>query len=269
MKQAKDNGKPRSAGEAKVEVLRRQGALHPRPEAVRDEAFRQGEFFDARDLVQVRYEMLRRHQVDGKPVTDVADSFGVSRQAFYTAEAAFQDMGILGILPRQRGPRRAHKCTEEILEFVERQASDVPGKDMAAMVRKRFGVSINPRSIRRALIRRKKNSTNVEGCRVMKDMTERIDWRQEYEDLRQGATRTVVSRRGHGLALFLSRGMMAWLEVLAALKSHTAAPTTTGESASATELTSAVRPDVTTLLANMVLCCMGEEKHECIAESHS
>lgn len=143
-------------GDGKTEVLRRQGGLHPHPEAVQDEAFHRGEFFDARDLVQVRYEMLRRHQVDGKPVTDVADSFGVSRQAFYTTEAAFQEMGILGILPRQRGPKRAHKCTDEILEFVEQQAADLPAKDMAAMIRKHFGVSINPRSIQRAVVRRKK-----------------------------------------------------------------------------------------------------------------
>jgi len=156
MRRAKDSSKPRSAGDAKTEVLRRQGTLHPRPEVVQDEAFRQGEFFDARDLVQVRYEMLRRHQVDGKTVTDVAESFGVSRQAFYTSEAAFQEMGILGILPRQRGPKRAHKCTDEILEFVEQQAADLPAKDMAAMIQKHFGVSINPRSIQRALMRRKK-----------------------------------------------------------------------------------------------------------------
>src|ERR1700723_4370356 len=105
------------AVDAKAEALRRQGALHPHPDSVRDEAFRQGEFFDSRDLVQVRYEMLRRHQVDGQAVTEAAVAFGVSRQAFYTAEAAFEERGISGLLPRRRGPKRAHKCTTEILDF--------------------------------------------------------------------------------------------------------------------------------------------------------
>jgi Helix-turn-helix domain len=92
------------AVDAKAEALRRQGALHPHPDSVRDEAFRQGEFFDSRDLVQVRYEMLRRRQVDGQAVTEAAVAFGVSRQAFYTAEAAFEERGISGLLPRRRGP---------------------------------------------------------------------------------------------------------------------------------------------------------------------
>ena len=145
------------AVDAKAEALRRQGALHPNPETVHDEAFRQGEFFDARDLVQVRYEMLRRHQVDGRAVTEVAVAFGVSRQAFYTTEAAFEQTGISGLLPRRRGPKRAHKCTEEVLDFVEQwRAASPTEKEVAEAIQKRFGVSINPRSIERALTRRKK-----------------------------------------------------------------------------------------------------------------
>jgi transposase len=150
-------GKPSRAVDAKTEALRRQGALHPHPDTVHDEAFRQGEFFDPRDLVQVRYEMLRHHQVDGQAVTEVAVAFGVSRQAFYTAEAAFAEMGISGLLPRRRGPKRAHKCTDEILDFVEQWRADSPAeKDVTEAIQKRFGVSINPRSIERALTRRKK-----------------------------------------------------------------------------------------------------------------
>jgi transposase len=156
MKRAKAT-KPSRVVDAKAEALRRQGALHPDPDAVRDEAFRQGEFFDARDLVQVRYEMLRRHQVDRQAVTEVAGAFGVSRQAFYTTEAAFEEMGVSGLLPRRRGPKRAHKCTDEILDFVEQWRTQSPAeKDVAGVVQKRFGVSINPRSIERALRRRKK-----------------------------------------------------------------------------------------------------------------
>lgn len=149
--------KPSRAVDAKAEALRRQGALHPHPDTVRDEAFRQGEFFDSRDLVQVRYEMLRRHQVDGQAVTEAAVAFGVSRQAFYTAEAAFEKRGISGLLPRRRGPKRAHKCTAEILDFVGQWRADSPAeKDVTEAIQKRFGVSINPRSIERALARRKK-----------------------------------------------------------------------------------------------------------------
>jgi transposase len=149
--------KPSRAVDPKAEVLRQQGALHPKPDTVQDEAFRQGEFFDARDLVQVRYEMLRRHQVDGQAVTEVAVAFGVSRQAFYTTETAFEQMGISGLLPRRRGPKRAHKCTDEVLDFVEQwRATSPTEKDVTEAIQRRFGVSLNPRSIERALTRRKK-----------------------------------------------------------------------------------------------------------------
>jgi transposase len=149
--------RPIQISDAKAGVLRAQGALHPHPESVQDEAFHRGEFFDSRDLVQVRYEMLRRHQVEGQNVTEVSAAFGVSRQAFYTTSAAFKDMGISGLLPRRRGPKRAHKCTDEILDFVEQsRAESKPEEDIAKAIQRRFGISINPRSIERALMRRKK-----------------------------------------------------------------------------------------------------------------
>lgn len=154
MKRNKDSRMPVQPVETKTDVLRRYRALHPRPDVVQDGAFRQGKFFDPCDLVQVRYEMLRRHQVEGHAVTAVADAFGVSRQAFYMTEAAFVRMGVTGLLPRQPGPKRAYKCTGTVLDFVEQQAY-LPMKDVASAIQKRFGVSINPRTIQRALARRR------------------------------------------------------------------------------------------------------------------
>jgi transposase len=144
----------------KVAALQAAAALHPRPAAVQDEAFARHEFFDRRDRVQVKYEMLRRHRVDGRPVTEVAAMFGVSRQAFYATETAFTAGGLPGLLPRPRGPKQAHKCTDEILDFVEQQRADDPARPAAAVaaaVRQRFGVVIHPRSLTRALVRRKQN----------------------------------------------------------------------------------------------------------------
>jgi transposase len=149
--------KKKPAADPKTEALRQQGTLHPNPEVVRDEAFQRDEFFDPRDLVQVRYEMLRRHKVDGDDVTQVADHFGISRQAYYMTEAAFEEKGIAGLLPRPRGPQRAHKCSDEVLDFVEQWHADASAPETVTQaVRKRFGISIHPRSLARALARRKK-----------------------------------------------------------------------------------------------------------------
>ena len=74
--------------DAKEAALAETRTLNPRPEAVRDEQFASSEFFDARDLVQVKYEMVRRVRVDGAPVARAAAAFGFSRPSFYEAAAA-------------------------------------------------------------------------------------------------------------------------------------------------------------------------------------
>ncbi|GFP18721.1 hypothetical protein HKBW3S03_00226 [Candidatus Hakubella thermalkaliphila] len=151
--------KPHECRKHKIALLREQGALQPDPDSVRDEAFRSQEFFDAHDRVQVKYEMLRRHQVEGRSVTEVAESFGLSRQAFYKAEAVFEAQGIPGLLPRRRGPQGAHKCTDEILDFVEQwqaESGTTKAEKAVPVVEKQFGVKINPRTLERALARRKK-----------------------------------------------------------------------------------------------------------------
>src|SRR5262249_12693729 len=130
----------------KAAALRAAGALHPHPEAVRDEAFLRHPFFDARDRVQVKYEMLRRHEVDQRPVTEVAARFSVSRQAFYEAQTAFAAAGLPGLVPKRPGPKGAHKCTEAILDFAERWQAETPDRSaerLAAAVRTQSHVTIH------------------------------------------------------------------------------------------------------------------------------
>ena len=90
---------------AKVAVLREAGTLHPAPEKVRDPKFREIEFFDPRDAVQVKYELLRRVSVERASVTDATDEYGVSRPTYYHAKANLDDAGIAGLVPKKRGPR--------------------------------------------------------------------------------------------------------------------------------------------------------------------
>lgn len=144
---------------AKLEELRRYGCLHSRPEAVQDELFVELEFFDPRDLLQVKYEMVRRVRVEGQPISRVAHSFGFSRPSLYQAMSAFEDRGLAGLLPRRPGPRRAHKLSDDVVGFVEQLLSDAPelrGNELASRVQAEFDLSVHPRSIERALHRREK-----------------------------------------------------------------------------------------------------------------
>lgn len=144
----------------KEEALRAARALNPRPEAVVDAEFAISEFFDARDLVQVRYEMVRRVREDGETVSAAASAFGFSRPSWYAAAAALDDAGLPGLLPARPGPRRAHKLTEEIVAFLRATCDEDPSlraPDLAERVDEAFGVRVHPRSIERALARSPKS----------------------------------------------------------------------------------------------------------------
>lgn len=143
----------------KTEALRRQNSLHPHPENVTDPLFEGSDFFDARDLVQVKYEMLRRVRVDARPITESASAFGLSRPSFYQAQSAFELAGLGGLLPKKPGPRRAHKLSAEVVEFLEQLQKGDPSLRAAALaerVLERFDLEVHPRSIERALARLKK-----------------------------------------------------------------------------------------------------------------
>jgi transposase len=145
--------------DAKAEALRAQGTLHPRPNAVRDPLFASHEFFDPRDLVQVKYEMLRRVDVDGQPVARTADAFGCSRPTFYQAQAAFHTQGIAGLVPRKRGPHGAHKVTDAVLAFLAAQRAEDPALTVRALlprIHDHFGLDIHRRSLERAVQRQEK-----------------------------------------------------------------------------------------------------------------
>jgi len=145
----------------KLEELRKRDALHPRPEQVTDELFTASEFFDPRDAIQVKYEMLRRARIDGKPVARTAKDHGYSRPTFYEAQAALKREGLPGLLPRKRGPRRAHKLSATVMEFLNEllgEDSTLAAAELVERVRKRFKLSVHARSIERALERQKGGS---------------------------------------------------------------------------------------------------------------
>ena len=146
----------------KEAALRRHHALNPRPDGVADPAFRSDDpFFDARDLVQVKYEMLRRARQEGSTVTEAAAAFGFSRPSFYEAKTSFDSDGLPGLLPRRPGPRRAHKLSEAVVARLAeaREAEPSLGSaELVELVRSEFGVVVHPRSVERALARRPKDA---------------------------------------------------------------------------------------------------------------
>jgi len=143
----------------KHEALAKDGALNARPDMVRDALFASNPFFDPDDLLQVRYEMVRRHKVDGRAISKVAADFGVSRPTFYKAEKAVKTSGIGGLLPAQRGPKGGHKISEEVIDFAAKLKEDKPEMTTTQRleaIKARFGIEVHRRSLERALTPKKK-----------------------------------------------------------------------------------------------------------------
>jgi len=103
--------------------------------------------------------MLRRVQSEGHSVTGAATTFGFSRPSFYHARAAFEEAGLAALVPRKRGPKQAHKLTDEIVAFIletRQQDPSVRPSDLVGLIQERFGTTVHPRSIERRLRRRQK-----------------------------------------------------------------------------------------------------------------
>lgn len=150
--------RPRPA-DTKEQQLRAAGVLHRRPERVQDALFQDGTFFDPRDLVQVRYEMVRRVTAENRPISQVASSFGVTRPTVYSAKRRFLRGGLLALVPERHGPRSGRKLKGEAMTYLLDLHSQFPSKSLvqlASGVRERFGLSVHASTILRALRRGQK-----------------------------------------------------------------------------------------------------------------
>ena len=139
---------------SKASVLAEDGTLNPAPEKVSDPKFQADGFFDPRDIVQVKYEMLRRVSIDKLSVTEASDEYRVSRPTFYQARADFEGAGLAGLVPRKRGPRGPHKLQGDVLAFLKAQVDPgepIRARELTDRLRAKFGLDVHPRTIERAL----------------------------------------------------------------------------------------------------------------------
>ena len=139
---------------SKTDALIEEGTLNPAPDKVRDPKFRAGEFFDPRDAVQVKYELLRRVSIDKVSVTEACGEYGVSRPTYYQVKADFDLAGIAGLVPARPGPRGPHKVDDVVLAFLRARVvvgEPLRARELAKLVRDKLDIELHPRTIERAL----------------------------------------------------------------------------------------------------------------------
>jgi transposase len=131
--------------------------LNPAPEKVNDPKFRDSEFFDPLDLVQVKYEMLRRVSNENASVSNATEEYGVSRPTYYQTKASFDESGLAGLVPKKRGPRGPHKLQGEVLAFIQEQlvaGEPIRARELAKLIRQNFDLHVHPRTIERAIVKK-------------------------------------------------------------------------------------------------------------------
>lgn len=126
---------------------------------IHDELFREHSFFNPEDQTQVKYEMLRRVDVERARVSQTVESFGFSRVSFYAIRKRFQKDGLSGLLDKPRGPKGGNKLKGAALETLrEMSHREKNPAALAASLREKTGVEVHPRTVRRALAASKKNT---------------------------------------------------------------------------------------------------------------
>lgn len=136
--------------------LRKAGTLNRTPENVSDPMFAASDFFDARDLLQVRYEMVRLVRIGQATLAQAAARFGVSRPTCFRMVKAFDSGGLQGLIPAPRGPRGPHKITAQMLRFVDEYRArhgHVGARRLVPLIEAEFGVRVHPRGLEKALER--------------------------------------------------------------------------------------------------------------------
>ena len=142
-------------------MLKKYAVFNTHNKQVNDELFQTNDFFDTNDLLQVKYEMVRRVEKDGWAVSKAANRFGFSRPTFYESQKSLNQEGLIGLMPKKRGPQTGYKLTEKIMNFIRKKLNDVPklqSAELVVLIKKKFKVTIHPRTIERALAKRKKKA---------------------------------------------------------------------------------------------------------------
>lgn len=131
--------------------LRRARCLHPTPERVRDERFlEQRDFFDPKDIVQVKYELIRRCQIEGDDVASACLEFGFSRTTYYKVLQAFLGGGLPALMGQPRGRLKPIKVTDIVRGYLIAEKAKNPklsAREMVSALQERYHVQLSERMI--------------------------------------------------------------------------------------------------------------------------
>jgi len=138
----------------KIQFLEKEGLLNPKPERVKNQFFKTLDFFDAMDLPQVRYEMLRAARIEKYSVAKACKLFGFSREYFYKLERNFKARGYSALIGSPKGRRPLIAINQEIVTFIVHQKITHPkltGENLRKKILNRYKVDCSRRTVERVI----------------------------------------------------------------------------------------------------------------------
>lgn len=138
----------------KQAFLQKHRLINLLPERVKCKLFHENEFFDPLDKMQVKYEMLRVHSVEGRNVKAAAEEFGMSRQSFYDTAKTFEEEGMAGLAGKKRGRKGPQKCTSEVVSLLldrKEKEPDLSGSQLAEWLREEKAIDLHRRTVEKII----------------------------------------------------------------------------------------------------------------------
>ena len=145
----------------KTDILKKNGTYNTSYSAVKAEEFQNSLFFDAEDLAQVKYEMLRSVSRGENSVREAAEKYGLSRQSYYIIKDGFEKEGLSALIHKKTGPKFPHKLNEKGQSFIDRYISDHPGAKSSEVNRallEETGISVHNRTVDRYMAKKYQGS---------------------------------------------------------------------------------------------------------------
>ncbi|GHU80211.1 hypothetical protein FACS1894191_4920 [Clostridia bacterium] len=132
---------------SKQDELRENRSFNHRADSVTADIFSESGFFDVHDLVQVKYEMLRAVEKDQRDVSSTSADFGFSRVSYYQIRKEFDENGIVGLLPKKRGPKGSRKMNQGDVEFARSLVDTHTKTQIMARLKEERGVVVSKRTL--------------------------------------------------------------------------------------------------------------------------
>ena len=129
-----------------------------RNDKVTEPRFLDSDLFDPKDLLQVRYEMVRSIKEGVITLDEVPSKYGVSAMTAKRCVSSLEKGGIIALVPERKGPKGPSSLDDESLRFIDSYIAEHPkasGRKVHDALEAEKHVGVSKRTVERYLSSKK------------------------------------------------------------------------------------------------------------------